>query len=765
MITHYLKISIRNLMKYKMQSLISIIGLAVGFVCFALSLIWIQYESTFDSQYKDADRRYLLYAPSSISITGYTFSNSYVGFQNIKKTFPEIKSVVALNMWNDDVNVDGVKHSGLNYLLTDSSFIDIFELKLLKGSLDFLHDDTKSAITESCAMRLFGTTDVVGKQYEVVDFDKRMITIGAVFKDLNHSNYSFDIWGKCNYFAGLKKNEYAGISEGIYILNNGVDPEKLLDKMHSYKSDKSRTMYQVNSAGLLPLTDYHHSELNANNKLQFYYLILFAAVGVLIILCALFNYLSIFVIRLGIRRKEIGLRKVCGANWAKLYSMFSVEYGLFLVISILVSLVLTFVIRPSFEELSGVSGTLYLPFMLYWAVVAVISLFVLILLVRHYALSGISVRESLTRKLAVFFQLTISMLMMFCMAVLMKQLTFLQKGDLGWTRSNIATFGYIYPEDKVDEITQRLSAFAAVDTLIPRTLALAPSGMRVSNSVSDWDGKEDTTHVTLSYEMKYNADVVIPFYDIKLIAGTLPKKGDEKSVVVNEAFVKMLNMVDPVGKHFGTIKKNMVIAGVVQNSYIKPPTLPAAPTVFANEKVDNPDQMLIRVKEGQWDDFEARVHQLFATDYPDAQYELINTEKWYDEFLYSEHLLVKLLTAVSIVCVLIAAFGIYSLITLSCERRRKEIAVRKVNGAKVKDILFIFIREYVVLLVAASVIAFPVGYVLMKQWLVTYVRQTPISFWIYVVIFLGIALLISLCIGWRVWKTSQINPTEVIKSE
>ena len=102
---------------------------------------------------------------------------------------------------------------------------------------------------------------------------------------------------------------------------------------------------------------------------------------------------------------------------------------------------------------------------------------------------------------------------------------------------------------------------------------------------------------------------------------------------------------------------------------------------------------------------------------------------------------------------------------MSCERRRKEIAVRKVNGAKVKDILFIFIREYVVLLVVASVIAFPIGYALMKQWLVTYVRQTPISFWIYAVIFIGIALLITVCIGWRVWKTSRINPAEVIKSE
>ena len=763
MITHYFKISIRNLMKYKMQSLISIFGLAVGFVCFALSLIWIQYESTYDSQYKDSDRRFLLYTSSALNETGYSVSNTYKGFKGVKDEFPEIKSFIALSLWKNEIMVDGVKHSDINYLLSDSSFIDIFELKLLKGSLDFLHDDKLSAITASCAKRLFGTTDVIGKQY-TGNHDNATFTIGAVFEDLKHSNYSFDIWGECNYFDRLKKNENAGIGEGFYILHKGVDVQKLLDKMHTCQNKEIKL--KVNSAGLLPLTEYHHSELNEKSKIQFYYLILFAAVGVLIILCALFNYLSIFVIRLGIRRKEIGLRKVCGATWAKLYSMFSVEYGLFLVISIVVSWIMVTIVRPSFAEISGVTGSLNLPFMLYWAMVAFISLCALILLVRHYALSGANIRESLMRKLAVFFQLTISILMMFCMVVLMKQITFLQKGDLGWTRENIATFSYIYPADRIEEITQRLSAFASVDTLIPHKMALAPSQVRMAGGIVDWDGKVDTTRTFLTYEEKCYADVVIPFYGVRLIEGKLPQPGAPKAVVVNEALVKALNMVDPVGKHFSSGgNEDWEIIGVVENSYINPPTVPVSPTVFSSRTQSYVDQMLIRVKEGKWDEFESHVHQLFAADYSDVQYKLVNTEKWYDEFLYSEHLLVKLLTAVSIVCVLIAAFGIYSLITLSCERRRKEIAVRKVNGAKVKDILFIFIREYIVLLVAASVIAFPIGYALMREWLTTYVRQTPITFWDYAVIFIGIALLITLCIGWRVWKTSRINPAEVIKSE
>ena len=105
------------------------------------------------------------------------------------------------------------------------------------------------------------------------------------------------------------------------------------------------------------------------------------------------------------------------------------------------------------------------------------------------------------------------------------------------------------------------------------------------------------------------------------------------------------------------------------------------------------------------------------------------------------------------------------MITLSCERRRKEVAIRKVNGARVGDILGLFAREYLLLLAAAAVIAFPVGYVLMKRWLESYVEQTPLSWWLYAVIFLGMALLVALCIGWRVWRAANENPAEVVKRE
>jgi ABC-type antimicrobial peptide transport system permease subunit len=153
-------------------------------------------------------------------------------------------------------------------------------------------------------------------------------------------------------------------------------------------------------------------------------------------------------------------------------------------------------------------------------------------------------------------------------------------------------------------------------------------------------------------------------------------------------------------------------------------------------------------------------------EYPAPQFNhyLSNLEENYDLLLKSENTLLKLLTILSLVCIIICVFGFVSLVSLTCEERRKEIAIRKINGATIKDILDIFFKEYIALLVIGAVIAFPAGYLIMKRWLEDYVVQTPINAWVYAVILLALIMSIILCVGWKVYKTSTENPAEVVKS-
>ena len=140
-------------------------------------------------------------------------------------------------------------------------------------------------------------------------------------------------------------------------------------------------------------------------------------------------------------------------------------------------------------------------------------------------------------------------------------------------------------------------------------------------------------------------------------------------------------------------------------------------------------------------------------------------EETYDNYLKSEQTLLKLLSCVAVVCILIAVFGVFSLVTLACEQRRKEIAIRKVNGATLGNILSIFIKEYLILLLCAPFLAFPVSYMIMKAWLENYVEQISIGVSMYVTIFTGIGIIITACIGWSVWKAARENPAEVVKTE
>ena len=144
---------------------------------------------------------------------------------------------------------------------------------------------------------------------------------------------------------------------------------------------------------------------------------------------------------------------------------------------------------------------------------------------------------------------------------------------------------------------------------------------------------------------------------------------------------------------------------------------------------------------------------------------LFNAEEVFDEYLQSERALIKLLDFVSIVCILISVFGIFSLVTLNCEQRRKEIAIRKVNGASVGTIVRMFFKEYLLLLCVAAAIALPVSYLIMKAWLENYVIQTTIPFWIYLILFISLVMITVTCIYWRIWKTASKNPAEVIKFE
>jgi ABC-type antimicrobial peptide transport system permease subunit len=171
---------------------------------------------------------------------------------------------------------------------------------------------------------------------------------------------------------------------------------------------------------------------------------------------------------------------------------------------------------------------------------------------------------------------------------------------------------------------------------------------------------------------------------------------------------------------------------------------------------------MFKYNEGSWKTCLKKINKIVEDEFPNKFYVYYNAEEEYNKYLKSENALLAILTVVSLVCLLVCVFGFVSMVSLTCEERRKEIAIRKINGATIKDILDIFFKEYLTLLIIGALIAFSVGYIIMKSWLEQYVIQTEMSAWIYLSILLALMMVIVICVGGRVYKTSSENPIDAL---
>ena len=772
MIQHYFKIAFRNILKYKTQSIISILGLAVGFTCFALANLWIHYEMTYDAYHEGADRMYILCKESVFGVNGYSTSMPYPASTLLKNDFPEVEAACAYTRWGQetDVKADG-RVVRTCEMQADSCFMNMFNISVLSGSMDFMYSDEKIALTEDVAMRLFGSVDVLGKEVKNYNDDTR--TVCAILANLNHSNMTFGCWGQGEYFRKWQNDWYNGSFEIIIKLRKGTDPIAFQRKLaaNETKADPRDPHGVFENIRLIPLDEYHYSSINRYKSFQFYYLILFSVAGALVILCSLFNYLSLFITRMRIRSREIELRKVCGSSIGGVVILLFIEYLYIILLSGILGMALVEMALPAFKKMSGVSGNIYGESLLYFVGILLLSLLLLV----PFAIRRSHIRNTgnkyMLRKVSIAFQLAIGLLVTFCIIVMMKQIYFLTNTDLGWERKNIASINLLYPDKDFETIADKIKQFSCTKEVITGHCCLLPKSSGFSQSFKNWDGKEDGMK-SIDMLSLWNCEKIVSFYNLQLLEGEMVKPTETNKIMINESAVKALGMSEPIGKKLYLDNRAWTITGIIKDFHITAPTEPIQPYTLITEDIlknsgfsIGKGQILIKFHDGKWKELKQQIDSIFNREYPEVRYKLFNTEEEYAGYLKSENALVKLLSFVAVVCVLIAAFGIFSLITLSCEQRRKEIAVRKVNGATIRNILIMFVKEYMLLLTIAAVIAFPVGYVLMKLWLENYVERTVISAWIYFAIFGGIMIVIFACIGWRVWQAARQNPAEVIKSE
>ena len=789
MIQHYLKVAIRNLLKYKVQTGISMLGLAAGFVCFVLSAFWIHYEMTYDQFRKDAERLYLVRVNDGFAEGRITWRVPVPLGAYLQEHFPEIESFAHFSSYEYRVQVEG-RYEQAFLSSADSAWVQMMDVQLVDGNRNFMQQRSKEvAITEETAKAWFGHENPLGKELEIRTDDKR--TIGAIVRVNNrHTNFPIALMGdprKDRTWWNQTWKMLVKVKEGtdIPVLEAKISENLPYELIHPNEVRNTG----IERLYLTPLTELRYAKDfrdQSEGGITFRYIVYFSVTGLLVILCALMNYLTLFINRMQVRKREMKLRLVHGASIQSLVRLLGLEFLLLLIGSFLIGMLGMEILFPAFLELTGTDAgrtSLYGEALLFLILISVLLLSVAIGVIygiQRRQLQGSGNGESerrfrtWIRKGSIVFQLFICMLFMTGTQWMNRQLDYLRQHDLGMELHNRGYFALDRTEN-TSPFVEKLKQLPMITEVLPADYRPLVSDIGTTvGQIYQWEGLEQKLDVPMPINLFVGDETLARFYGLTLLAGEwLNEFSGYGEIVINESLARRMEYTpeEAIGKHLITILQtpNQVIKGVVKDFQYTSPTeqVPNTGFIIGDEMglMLWKNGILFRFKEGTWDACRTAIEQLCRKEAPDKEITLVNEEASYNKYLQSEAMLARLLAFASLICILVAIFGIYSLVTLTCEQRRKEIAIRKVNGATVRNILSLFYREYIVLLLLAALPAFPLAYILVKHWIETYTRQMSIPIAPALGVFLVLLLVVGLSISWRVWRAAHENPAEVIKRE
>ena len=805
MILHNLKIAWRNLMKYKLHTLISMMSLTVGMVCFALSALWIRYENSFDAWWPDAENVYMLQGSGDASVIHengeYHDFLPFPAGQRQRERIPQIDKLARMQVSGCVVLPTPECRDSMfcGTFGIDSGVQEMMDIRVLDGRKKLVLKADEAALPLSMARRLFGRTGAVGQRlYCMMDGNNRCLTVVAVIEDIRRpTSFAYDflkgpdegcvnsdnIWSTST-FIRVKPENVDKVAKALEkeVLTIPGGERYVAEKTGNYRDWQREFGYRM-----LPLKEVRRSNVMPGRVVQYNHLRLFVILGVIVICCALFNYFTMLITRIRIRRRELALRYVHGASPWSLLTLLSTEMLLLLSASILAAVGIVSLTIEDFKEICRIDEPhsffvgWFLVYALAAAVVSLAVTAVIVLFSNRHQLHQAAGRHSQPGSLSAHsvlltLQLAVSVGAVFCSFVMMNQIHYLfSSPDMGFARHNRGQLWYArrydggeLPAVEASRVEQLLRQMPEIEDFLVDYPYPIPSGF-------NWTKEVKTEDIDRAMLLTAQADEhYFRFMELQMVEGEfINSHDDSKMVCINETAARALGRAGRVGGEFSSLYNDghYVVKGIVRDLSYMPPTTPVQPLMFIQRR-GNPTGNVsfhfpFHVKEGT-------DHRQFARKLEDAVERVCSenygisvyfAEEAYDAYLRSERILCRLLMLVTVVCVLIALFGILSMVSLACERRRREIAVRKVHGAKTAVIIRLFLRDYMRMLLFSGVLAFPVGYYLMHLWVRQYVKQAPVPLWVYPAILLAMAVLILLTVFWQIRRAARQNPADVIKSD
>lgn len=694
MIKHCLKIAIRNLVKYKVQSAVSILGLAVGFVCFSLSLYWIHYEMTYDHFRQDADRIYMVRTNDEYTEGKISTRVPYSLAAYLAQHFPDIAVAAPFHLISERISVND-KYQDAVFSSADSAWMNLMDIRIIKGNRNFMlpKDNAEIAITEEAAKKWLRTEDPIGKEVKMLRRTKKICAI--VQAENRHTNFPFDFIGN----PELGKTWWYITWSILIKVKPDTDIEELESKINANLPAELKQVTLTRKTGieriiLTPLSKLHYAKDFRDDKeagITFQYIIYFSIAGILIITCALINYLTLFINRMRVRQREMTLRMIHGANIRSLVSLLTVEFLLLLACAVTTGFLLIEICFPSFIELTGIDtakSSLYGEAFLFIGLISLIILTAIIglLYILYHRSLHLSLRYNTGRSTgtqlrrgSIVLQLFVCLSFIGCTVLINQQLDYLRHRDLGLKIKNRGSFSVMGDMDYTPLIRKIKELPMITEVMQPDYYPIV-SQLTAIGQFDNWEGLDIPIDTPVPVKLFLGKEDFFRFYDITLLAGEwLDDLSTYEDIIINESLARRMGWSpqEAIGKHIIQSYITYTIVGVVKDCHYGAPTLPIPHTGFlVGEQMGLMQRsagILFKYKEGTWNECRKALEHLYQTECsPENILRLNSEEEVYNNYLRSEEMLTRLLSFASLVCILTAMFGIYSLVTLTCEQRRKE---------------------------------------------------------------------------------------------
>jgi putative ABC transport system permease protein len=793
-----LKIAWRNILSNKIFSVINIFGLSIGLACCILMFLFIQHELSFDKFHINAENIFRvtseLEGPNGKTALAVTPAP---WFPLIKKDYPEVKDYVRL--LKDEKTLIGEKgkeHSFVNSVLfADSTLFNVFSFRLINGnSATALTLPNSIVLTKETAKKYFGDADPIGKTIEATTGFTSLINLqvtGVAENPPANSHINFDALISMSTLGDLSNLWSNHMFNSYVVLTNGISRNSLEAKLTSF-SDKyianNPNADGKNDIHLQPLTDIHLrsnlvGELEANGDITYVYI--FSGIAIFVLLIACLNFMNLSTVRSLKRAKEVGMRKVVGAEKLQLIRQFLAESVLIAFFALIVSLIIVVLALPVFNQLS--ERTLKINFFdNYTFILLLISLTGIVGLISGIYPASVlssfkpvevlkgsfqkSIKGNALRKVLVTLQFVISITLIASTILVYKQLKFVQNKKLGFDKEKVivATIQMNSDTTKIEALKTSLLNTSGVISV--SAASIIPSTKIPVNLIHD---ENSALKQNRSMQMLFVDHDYVKTMKMRMIGGrdfslAFPTDANEGFIINGEA-VKQLGWKtanNAVGKTFqwvmpDAVLKNGKIIGVVEDFNITPLKTAVQPLVM--HIVPRRFQYLyIRVSSNNaLSTIESKFKQINL----DQPFEYTFLDDTINSMYSSEQKLGKIFGYFSGLAILIACMGILGLSIYAAQQRIKEIGIRKVLGASAISIVGELSKEFLKPVLIASLIASPIAWWAMNKWLQDFAYRITISWWVFVIAGIAALLIALITVSFQSVKAATAKPIKNLRSE